>query len=178
MIWDEGRQTFAPGRRSIRGAMLVPLVVSVAAVVAMACGGGDAQVASPGPNLGASAGITEERLWLQQNGARTLFHNGDAVQAAGMDVEIYVSPYPPARTANIDFYVTRDGQPVETADLTLQYDMTVMEHGPFRLLAAPTGRGHYLAPVDFAMSGDFWLNVAVDTAGTRSVINLLVRAAR
>ena len=95
-----------------------------------------------------------------------------------MNAEIFVSPYPPGRTANIDFYLTRAGEPIEDADISLQYDMTVMEHGPFELLAVPTGRGHYLAPMDFVMDGDFWLNVSVDADGEESIINMLVRAAR
>lgn len=160
-----------------RGALFA-FVLSLAAIAAFACGGDAGKAGNPDGAAAAAPTGSEERLWLQQNGEQTLFRNGDTIQIAGMEVEIYVSPYPPTRTANIDFYLTRDGRPVETADLTLQYDMTVMEHGPFRLLAAPIGRGHFLAPVDFAMSGDFWLNVAVNTAGTQSVINMLVRAAR
>jgi hypothetical protein len=78
----------------------------------------------------------------------------------------------------MDFYLTQAGEPVIGANISLQYDMTVMEHGPFELLAVPTGRGHYLAPMDFPMDGDFWLNVAVDAGAGEAVVNMLVRAAR
>lgn len=107
-----------------------------------------------------------------------MFENGHTVTANGLDIEIYVSPYPPARSANVDFYVVRDGTPVEDANVTLQFDMTVMEHGPFALSAHPTGGGHYLAPLEFIMTGDFFVNVAFDAGDSESVVNLFVRAIR
>ena len=55
--------------------------------------------------------------------------------------------------------------------------MTVMEHGPFQLLAVPTGRG-ITAAVDFAMDGVFWLNVSADAGDEESIINMLVKTAR
>jgi hypothetical protein len=32
--------------------------------------------------------------------------------------------------------------------------------------------------VEFAMSGDFWVNVTIDTGDDESVVNMLVRAKR
>jgi hypothetical protein len=150
----------------------------------MLCAGSVACSAGPASNSAArdATGVVDSddspRLWVEEQGQKRVFENGDTVTAGGLQVEIYVAPFPPGRTSNIDFYLTRSGSPVGDADVTLQYDMTVMAHGPFQLIAVPTGRGHYLAPVEFAMSGDFWVNVAIDTGGDESVVNMLVRAKR
>lgn len=160
------------GRAGLMGAGLLLIGMAVS------CGGGSVAAPTgndPSPSKGAAE---EQRLWIKHGEDVQPFKNGDEVNAGGMNAEIFVSPYPPGRTANIDFYVTRADEPVGEANITLQYDMTVMEHGPFQLLAVPTGRGHYLAAVDFAMDGTFWLNVSVDAAGKESVINMLVKAAR
>ena len=156
----------------------LPAVIFVTlALAVVACGGGAATPGgSDGPPSDESAG--DQRLWIKQGEDTLAFANGDEVASNGITAEIFVSPYPPGRTANIDFYLTRGGEPIEDANVSLQYDMTVMEHGPFQLLAVPTGRGHYLAAVDFAMDGVFWLNVSADAAGVESVINMLVKAAR
>ncbi len=119
-----------------------------------------------------------QRLWILDGDRVVPFENGRSVSTGGMKVEIYFSPYPPGSEVSIDLYVTRDEVPVETATVTLQYDMTVMEHGPFALLAAPTGRGHYLAPLSFLMTGDFWLDAAVATGDQESVINMFIRSVR
>lgn len=144
----------------------------------LACGG--AREAAPvGNDPSPAAGTPDEQwLWIKDGEETLAFANGDEVTSGGITAEIFVSPYPPGRSANIDFYLTRGGEPVEGANVSLQYDMTVMEHGPFELLAVPTGRGHYLAPMDFVMDGNFWLNVSVDTGDAESIINMLVRAAR
>lgn len=164
------------GRRT-RGPMMA-LGVLLVALAAIACGGGAAAPTGTGTSAPEAADAGEQRLWIKHGEEMQPFANGDEVAVGAMSAEIFVSPYPPGRTANIDFYLTSAGEPVEGANITLQYDMTVMEHGPFQLLAVPTGRGHYLAAVDFAMDGVFWLNVSLDIANDESIINLLVRAAR
>ena len=141
-----------------------------------ACGGSAAP--ADGDRSSPEAAAEEQRLWIKHGEETLAFANGDEVTSGGITAEIFVSPYPPGRSANIDFYLTRGGEPIEEANVSLQYDMTVMEHGPFELLAVPTGRGHYLAALDFIMNGDFWLNVSLDIANDESIINLLVRAAR
>jgi len=175
-----GVEAFGRGAIPAREVLsLLLLLVASAILAACGAGGEQARAANPDPRAAsADAGIDETRVWIREQGQTAVFENGRSVNAGGTDVEIYVSPFPPGRTANIDFYLTRDGQPVDRANITLQYDMTIMDHGPFQLLAVPTGRGHFLAPLDFVMDGDFWVNVAVDADGKESVINLLVRARR
>ena len=162
----------ATARWALPAAVFLTLALAV-----VACGG---RAATPDASDGqpTEASSEDQRLWIKQGEDTLPFANGDEVSSGGITAEIFVSPYPPGRTANIDFYLTRGGEPVEGAYITLQYDMTVMEHGPFELLAVPTGRGHYLTPMDFVMDGNFWLNVSVDAAGDGSIINMLVKVAR
>jgi hypothetical protein len=145
---------------------------------AFACSSDDVVRPAPADTATAGPDAGQQRLWISDGGELRSFENGDSVLLGETNVEIYVSPYPPTRSANIDFYITQAGEPTLSADVSLQYDMTLMEHGPFQLLAVPTGRGHYLAPMDFAMDGEFWVNVSVDDGDGDSVINLLVRAQR
>ena len=156
----------------------LPALAFFMLLLAVAACGGSAAPADVAGGSSPEAAAEEQRLWIKQGEETLAFANGDEVASNGITAEIFVSPYPPGRSANVDFYLTRGGEPVEGANVSLQYDMTVMEHGPFELLAVPTGRGHYLAPMDFAMDGTFWLNVSLDVANDESVINLLVRAVR
>lgn len=120
----------------------------------------------------------DPRLWIVEDDQPVEFENGHTLTSNDLDIEIFVAPYPPARSANIDFYVVRDGVPVQDANVTLQFDMTVMEHGPFALNAHPTGGGHYLAPLEFIMTGDFLLNIAFEVGDSEAVVNMFVRAIR
>ena len=126
----------------------------------------------------ATAGSLGPVLYKLAAGDPIAFKNGETLKVGDLDVTIFVSPYPPPRAANIDFGVARDGSPLEDAYVTLQYDMTTMAHGPFKLLAIPAGRGHYVVPVEFDMEGDFYLNVAIDDGAKESILQMGVRAKR
>ncbi len=154
-------------RRVGSGAALLALL----AVTAVACGASVATTAPPAARDG-------QRLWIKQGGQLMPFENGRAVTVDGVEVELSVTPYPMDRSASIALYVARDGVPLEGATVTLRYDMTLMQHGPLQLLAAPTGRGHYLAPLDLPMTGEFWLDLAVQAPGSEALIRLVGQAAR
>lgn len=117
-------------------------------------------------------------LYKLNTGDPVPFNNGETLKIDDLDVTVFVTPYPPPRAANIDFGVERNGAVLDDANVTMQYDMTTMAHGPFRLLAIPAGRGHYVVPVEFEMEGDFYLNVAVDTGAREYILQLGVRAKR
>lgn len=169
---DHGR-----ARTVVAHGLLLP-VVAVILIAMVACGVGSAGEKSATRDLGAVSQSSEQGFWIVDQGEQRPFENGDAVSLGDVDVEISMSPFPPDRSPTIDFYVTRSGIPVEGATVALEYDMTVMAHGPFRLLAAGTGQGHYLAPVDFAMDGDFWLNANITAGDEASVLSMLIRATR
>lgn len=126
----------------------------------------------------AEAGNPSPVLYKLDTGDPVPFQNGETLKVGDMDVSIFVSPYPPPRAANIDFGVQRAGVPVGDIYITLQYDMTTMAHGPFKLLAIPAGGGHYVLPVEFEMEGDFYLNVAIDDGAKESILQLGVRTRR
>ncbi len=154
--------------------ILAPLLVLTVA----ACSGGGAASPGAGSSAAASSLPSESRLWIKDGGKVVPFENGHTIAVNGLDVEIYVAPYPPGRQASLDFYLTRERTPVEGGIVTVQYDMTVMEHGPFAVLARATGRGHYLAPIEFPMAGDFWVNAWLETGASKSVVNMFVQASR
>jgi hypothetical protein len=132
----------------------------------------------PGVYYADSAPAGGPALFTVQNDELVPFKNGATLRVGDLDVAVSVSPYPPPRTANIDFGLSRDGRPIEDANVTLSYDMRTMEHGPFTLLAIPSGPGHYVVPVTFEMDGEFYLNVAFDDGVKESVVNLAVNAKR
>lgn len=126
----------------------------------------------------AEAGNPETVLYKLAAGDPVALANGETLKAGDLDVAIYVSPRSSRSTVNIDFGVARAGVPLENAYVTLQYDMTTMAHGPFKLLTIPAGSGHYVAPIEFDMEGDFYLNVAIDDGAKENVLQLGVRARR
>lgn len=154
------------------------MVAAVLLAVLPACAGARTAPATPAATPRPPVSSGDPRLWIKDGERVTPFENGHTVNAGGNQVEIFLAPYPPARYANVDVYVTRDGVAVEGANVSLQLDMTVMEHGPFDLAASEKGGGHYLAPLEFIMTGDFWLNVAISSRESSAVINMFVRAIR
>ncbi len=117
-------------------------------------------------------------LWIAEGSAWIPLENGQPVHVGAMAVEVFLAPYPPGRAVTLDLYLRHASVPIEDATVTLVYDHTIMDHGPFVTMAKAGGRGHYLAPLEFVMSGDFWVHVDVQAAGSRSLIRLVVRAQR
>ncbi len=171
-----GPETGASRRRRC-----VSVLTSLFALALAACAGAGSAAGtsfSGSSDTTAPPAASEPRLWIKDGAQVVPLENGRTVTVNGLAVEIYIAPYPPARRASIDFYLTRQQAPVEGGIVTLQYDMTVMEHGPFAILARATGGGHYLAPMEFPMAGDFWVNASLETGPSRSVINMFVQAGR
>lgn len=182
-------QFIAPGRgRTLRLAMAAAAVAVFSAGLVVLLRSEPSVPAARESNIAGSAQVnlyaTAEAgnlgpvLYKLDTGDPVPFKNGETLKVGDLDVSIFVSPYPPPRTANIDFGVERAGVPVEDIYITLQYDMTTMAHGPFKLLAIPAGRGHYVVPVEFEMEGDFYLNVAIDDGAKENILQLGVRARR
>lgn len=111
-------------------------------------------------------------LYALVDGQPIQVRNGGVITAADIEVSVLLNPYPPRTQTDVEFTVSRDGQPIDDANVSLSFDMETMDHGPFRLLAIPVGSGAYIAPLTFNMDGDFWLNVAIDAGGNETVLNL------
>ncbi len=50
------------------------------------------------------------------------------------------------------------------ASVRASAEMRYMDHGSFQALAQPSGDGHYVAALQFAMAGEWKLGLAVRTA--------------
>ena len=78
---------------------------------------------------------------------------------------------------SLDVQVYRRGnpaEPVKGATVQLLAQMRYMDHGSFRQAAEPTGSGHYLLPLPFAMPGEWVLDLDVAAAGQRGAVQLNV----
>lgn len=93
--------------------------------------------------------------------------NGSAVplsSESSIVAEIFVSPYPPTGfEADVDLYLTTaDGEPITDAEITIDYDMMFMVHGPFFVSPKNMGNGHYLSSYDFFMYGPWTLETYIE----------------
>jgi hypothetical protein len=90
--------------------------------------------------------VLEEQVFIR-NGGQVMLEDGLAV-------ELFLDPYPPTTLRSwLDFYLTRDGEPVTDASMGIEYDMFSMYHGPFWGEAEKLGGGHYLFTLDYIMYG-------------------------
>lgn len=95
-----------------------------------------------------------------------------------LTIELFVDPFPPnTLRAWIDIYLTDGGTPVLDADLSIDYDMLAMEHGPFESEPVNLGGGHYLFTVDYIMYGEWDQTVRVRVNGHSFLVPLLLIAA-
>jgi len=130
----------------------------------------------PNPTAG-PAPSREPWVWLMQHGETIALANGGAVHVDGMDLAVAVAPSPPARTSNVELYLSQDGVPIDSATVRLRYDMVEMGHGPTQLLTAALGGGHYAAPVYFGMTGSYAFHVIAELGGRTSDVELLLQVA-
>ncbi len=81
-------------------------------------------------------------------------NGGQVVLDDGLAVELFLDPYPPTTLRSwLDFYLTKDGEPVTDASMGIEYDMLAMAHGSFWGEAEKLGGGHYLFTLDYIMYG-------------------------
>ena len=82
-----------------------------------------------------------------RNGAQVLLSDA-------LTVELFVDPFPPSTLSVwLDVYLTDAAGPVLDAEMSIDYDMLAMEHGPFSSEAENLGGGHYLFSLDYIMYG-------------------------
>lgn len=110
-----------------------------------------------------SVDTQDKRLNVTVGGKTVYIRNGgQVVLGDGLAVEIFADPYPPATlTSFLDFYLTRDGEPVTDASMGIEYDMLAMVHGPFNSVADNIGGGHYLFKLNYIMFGAWDQTVTV-----------------
>ncbi len=111
--------------------------------------------------------VADERLrYLDADGLAVDLPNGGTIPlGADMNLEVFVAPYPPDTfEVAVDFYVTTSGgDPVEDAEIVVNWDMIFMTHGPFLTEVEHIGGGHYLADFDLFMFGPWEFEALVAT---------------
>ncbi|MBZ0276729.1 MAG: FixH family protein [Anaerolineae bacterium] len=129
------------------------------------------------PTAGAEATEANSRIHIMRNGVPVPIRNGEAVAINdSYQVEVFFAPYPPTgSTVNLDLYLTRvDGEAVTDADVSLDYDMLYMFHGPFKSRVDNLGGGHYLSTLEVTMYGDWGVETGIQIPGERRSLPLLV----
>jgi hypothetical protein len=160
----------------------IPLAFLLA-LLAVAC---TTSRGAPTPGLSVRPSL-ELGLWIQDGDETLPFQNGAGVNLAAVNVTISVDPYPlPAAppycftagcsvdNEKMNLYVTRGGQPVPDATVTLRYDMTEMTMGPYVPAVSASENGRYTAPVALLMSGEWWLRISVSAGGSDGTINMFL----
>lgn len=125
-----------------------------------------------------SVGARDSRLAVLANGRRIPLRNGGRIDlAGGLAAEVYLDPYPPARSdVWLDLHLIRaaTGKPVRDASGTTSYDMATHSMGPWSAAAKSTGDGHYLYSMHYIMYGDWGHLLRIQTGKTVYELNLLI----
>lgn len=158
-------------RRAMRHAVGLATLIGVSVLLA-SCGGSAGGARSP---AGENPWQTTA-LWMEQDGVTTPFANGSTVAAGGLDVEVFLSPYPPVREGSIDLYVTDRAAraPVEGSGVRIAFDM-YMPHGQIKAEAMPMGGGHYLVPYKLVMPGEWRVDLAVTSDRGEAALGLIFK---
>lgn len=139
----------------------------------------DQDYSQPGVPASSIAG-KDHRIETVYNDQRIALRNGGRINLGdGLSMEVFVDPYPPTRLkAWVDLYLTRepDGQPVTDAEISMEYDMLFMYHGPFKATADNLGDGHYLFTLDYIMYGAWDQGVEIRLPDERYETVLIVIA--
>ncbi len=101
--------------------------------------------------------------------------NGAAIPVGGNSfVELFITPYPPTPESNMDFYLydSSNRRPITDAAVTVKYQMLYMDHGVSTLNAVSKGDGHYLAPLQLGMVGEWVADIDVAREGEQESVRL------
>lgn len=120
----------------------------------------------------------ETALWVVEGDRTRPFENGTAVGVGGVDVEIFVAPFPPSREGSIDLLVTDrpTASPVEDGAVDVSFDM-YMPHGVLSAQALPAGGGHLLIPYKLVMPGEWRVDIRISRGGEVGLLSLVFRVA-
>jgi len=137
--------------------------LSLAAIVAMmaACA-----PATPGAS-GAKALSTPIAADISQPAAPAGPFLAPGQQTGDISVWLSSTPEQPV-TGNaqlVTSLLSREGQPVSDARVTYDTDMTNMSHGPYLVVAEPSGAGNYEAKVHFSMAGPWRVITIIERPG-------------
>ena len=113
------------------------------------------------------AGIPRLRYITPTTG-ETRLDNGDVIPLGDeVQMTIQISPFPPdAFDVEVDFSLTRNGEPITDAAIDTVWDMILMGHGPFETRIPHVADGTYSTSYDFFMFGPWQLDTKLQIPGT------------
>ncbi|MBI1800926.1 MAG: FixH family protein [Chloroflexi bacterium] len=76
------------------------------------------------------------------------------------------------REIDVQLYHTTTANPIDDADVQAVTQMRYMDHGQSKTIALRSSGGHYLLPVQFAMPGEYQVNIVINTAGKQTTLQL------
>ncbi len=148
---------------------------AVVVLLALACGSAarPAAVATPLETA------VPDRVDLLVGGVPRPLKDGDGIPLGG-DLIARVALRPLAGVSNarlLDLELWRSAGPLTDADILVAARMRYMDHGSFQVATIPSG-GHYVAPLVFAMPGEWDLDLTVRAAGTDASFALALEILR
>ncbi len=113
--------------------------------------------------------LTQSRItWLRDDGFGVPVSNGGTIDLGdGYAVMVTLNPYPPVNfdPATVAYMLTRDGEPVTGAAITVSYDMRFMYHGPFLADLGTGADGTFTSTHNFFMFGPWQIDVTATPPG-------------
>jgi hypothetical protein len=102
--------------------------------------------------------------------------NGEVVSLAdGLDVKVFVDPYPLSGTsAWFDLSLSKEGQPIGDAEISMEGQMVYMNHGTYRVKGKSAANGHYVLAVSYAMAGTWRQRFTIRVADQQYELPLVV----
>jgi YtkA-like len=139
-------------------------VVFAAALVTGAC------AAAPSGIRAVTAGDDRaprggDRIALVVGGVEEVLPDGAPIPVSRtLAATIRITPLPGVAHARVlQVRVLRGDTAVSDASVRANAHMRFMDHGSFQVVAVPSGNGSYVAPLQFAMAGEWTLTVEIQT---------------
>jgi hypothetical protein len=141
-----------------RAFLLLAAALTVGACTAAASG-----ARSIGTPIDSSA--RADRIALVIGGIEQGLREDDAIPVSGaLEARIRIIPLANVASARVlQVTLTRGAGSVSDATVKASARMRFMDHGSFQVVAVPSGDGSYVAPLEFAMPGEWALTLAIQT---------------
>jgi hypothetical protein len=139
------------------------LLLVAAALMACACTVAPNPARSTGTPIDSSA--RADRIALVIGGIERGLRDGDAIPVSGaLEAKVRIVPLANVAYARVlHVALTRGTSTVNDATVKASARMRFMDHGSFQVVAVPSGDGSYVAPLEFSMSGEWTLTLAIQT---------------
>ncbi len=147
------------------------------AALVVACG---QPVVAADPAAGPPAPVqarTEPQLFAMDKDYMFPLRNGARVPIENGWIEPRFSPFPPAKSVDLDVVVGGPSTGPVTADVTVSYEMLEMAHGVTTVHAETNVAGHHQAHIAMGMYGTWRIKVNVILDGVPSTATLILAGA-